>query len=51
MPKLGKNGVGTLYSYLIISAFAHFERMVYISVDAELHGLQNDIKLFLVIAF
>ncbi len=38
--------MSTQYSDLIISAADHFEIMVYISFNAELQGLQNDIIFF-----
>jgi hypothetical protein len=44
-----KNSVTTLYSDLIISDCPNFQRTIYISFDAELCQLQNDMKLFLVI--
>ena len=49
MLKLSKKGVSTQYWDLIISDCEHFKKMAYISFDAELQELQNDIKLFLVI--
>ncbi len=51
MLKLGKKGVSTQYSDLIISVVDHFEIMIYISFNAELQGLQNHIKFFLAIDF
>ena len=49
--KFMKNDVSDQYSRLIISASERFRKMAYIRFDAELNGLQTDVKSFLAIDF